>query len=1077
MNNRKDFLEWMRNKKKISFFESRKYLWRLDALNSISKVFSLTSAGSLPNEAMPEISLYAEFLNERFPSSKCDDADLTSNDNNRGTAQEVDELESSDITRTIVKDAGDSHVGESSNECQFDQDKSPINEAFDSKENPGTHAVDDSPEADAAENRFAITPVIKDEVADDASELEHDYKQETGYISSEGLSADQGSAVNDKSTCEIIKSGCEDDEIDYELFNDYLVKDSEKTALDGDYIKKKRAYRRLKKMSFRLLSDVYDNAFKASQVHPSQFEPNGEADPATLVFDIVSSQVADLSNGAINDMVSYVSYYTEQKEKKFLRNSRAFYYSRNIPLQESTATAFLKRNPSMDVIQRSIRDTIANKKKLAVGSKIICLVPDNLGDFRDTIKSQIRSSNSNVIQIPRSIATVYSFAKQYELQQDTSFVCYDYNSTDLCRTEIRVHYNVETGQHEFTRMRRQIIRDGQHYDFNKVANSYLSAYADKYQVIIPQSAVRMLIETRDILKIVARGQSIPVQVNDELINIGYDRSIVDNIATAIMDEVSSDDFAADYCCALLDLNTSVNGFCGLGYLLDGCRKIQERINRHEDIWIEYLPELSLEVIRDGTFDNLKLIDKGMIQKISETTMEEEVVIPLKDGRFSLPIGNGKVFCPLVREEYGNKQRDKMAMFDDEQVGELTKVFGEEVTAVQVDLTLTYHYGDPDSYKLTAAPCESPDVQIQSQWCDEEDQIMGNEKFPEYSSPVIKYRADINEVNQALQETIRRFSNSHNYTMTGGYNGNPPFDKFDHWLALKQVNSIRLSLPHIFSPANIATCSEFTIANAEEFLEKAISIYYDCERGSLDSGNAYFPCNLDLQSINKIKAGLLDTMSLMGGICVTSGYFQQRLIDDMVDCILGSNNLQFILALSTYISRDDDYYGVWGIIDELFETASGETLRHAIRSISAVCWRQPDWIYQLGRTPDHVLQSMIDTIIVVCKSELGKVSPGYNPRKVRDMLEAFLGISRLKETNSKVLELLNCNNKNIKSFVVFLKEFNETMRNAGSSLKYPFVSRLDMVVPDELHNVSNVLYPIIEILTDGNAIKLTGFTED
>ena len=776
-------------------------------------------------------------------------------------------------------------------------------------------------------------------------------------------------------------------------------------------------------------------------------------------------------------MPHQLSPHHQQKEHRFSRNNQAFYYPNNIPRQESTASAFLKCNPSIDVIQRSIRDTISGQKRIAVDKKSICLVPDNLGDFRDTIKSQIRSSNLNVIQIPRSIAAVYSFVQQYHLDQDTSFVCYDYNSSDLCRTEIRVHCNEETGRYEFTRMRRQRMASGSHFNFDKVASSYLKAYAEKYQVNIPPLAIKMLIETRDILKIINKGKSIPLEVDGNLITIDYDCSLVDDIASSIMKEINNDNFDSDYCCALLDLNTSINGFCTLEYLLSGCYEIQDRLKNHEDIWIEYLPELSLEVIRNGTFDNLKLIDKGMIQRISESTMEEEVVIPLKDGRFSLPIRKGKVFCPLIREEWGNRQRDKMAMFDDTQVDELAKAFGEEVTSVQVDLTLTYHYGDPDSYRLTAAPCDSPNIQIQSQWCNEEDQIMGNSKFPEYSSPNIKYNADIDAVDQALQETIKRFSNSRNYTMSGGYQGKPPFDEYDHWYALRQMARIRLSLPQIFSPASIGACSVYTISYVEEFLEKALDIYYDCENGTLDSGNIYCPCDLDRQHLYYIKSGLLDIMSLMGGICVTSGVVEQTIIDDMVDCILGSQNIQYILALSTHVTRDNDYYGVWNTIDEILENASGEVLRSAVRALSSVCWRQPNWIYQFGQCNDCVLQSVIDTIIAVCKSEANKVSPDFNPRKIRDMLEALLGISRLKETNPKVLELLNCNNKNIKQFVVILKEFNEAVRSIRHSLKYPFESRLRMEVPEELHNVYNSLYPIIEILTDGNAIKLTGFAEE
>ena len=44
-------------------------------------------------------------------------------------------------------------------------------------------------------------------------------------------------------------------------------------------------------------------------------------------------------------------------------------------------------------------------------------------------------------------------------------------------------------------------------------------------------------------------------------------------------------------------------------------------------------------------------------------------------------------------------------------------------------------------------------------------------------------------------------------------------------------------------------------------------------------------------------------------------------------------------------------------------------------------------------------------------------------------------------------------------------------------KKPFTSRIDVEVPKFLKKVSKTIYPLIEVLTDGNAVKLTGFTED
>lgn len=1076
MNNRKDFLEWMKHEKGISFFESRKYLWSLDARNSVSKLFSISSVDELPKSESPEIKLYAEFVNERFPKP-----DRIEHEGIINLAPEVI-LEERDVSIVAPKDDVVSGLHRDSEKSASDELK-PIIEEKDKQGTDTNNRVAGSFEANAIASPINIhkpaqatmnADVAADMTVDaeeNASAVAQDKRKELCETASDGDSRIKEYALQEENIAELHGPIPENKEIDYSLFSDYLVSDSEKKVLDGDFTSKKSAYCRLKKESFRLLSEIYDNAFMATKIRDSQtLTIDGNGSSAGLVFDIVSGQVADLSDGSISEMTSYVTYRSDGKESTFPRNKRAFYYSDNISPQKSTATAFLNKSPSLDVIQKSIRDTIESHGNIDVDTKTICLVPDSLGDFRDNIKGQIQSSGSNVIQIPRSIAAVYSFAKSYSLEQDARFVCYDYNSSNLCRTEIGVHFNSETMQHEFTRMRRHQVLDETYSNFDKIARKYLEAYAKKHHLSIPQIAIKTLIETRDILKIISKGQSLPVEVKGAFLTIDCDRDLIDDIADAVMDEVTNDAFEADYCLALLDVNTSVNGFAALDYLIDGCREIQKRIKKHEDIWMEYLPELSLEVIRNGVFDNLKLIDKGVIQKISESSMDENVHIPLKDGSFSFPIGNGRVFCPLIREEYGSKQRDKMAMFDDDQIAILTKAFGKEVGSVQVNLTLTYHYGDPDSYKLTAIPYNYPEIQIQSQWCDEADQRMDNNLYPEYHpQSIITKSVDLETVISRFYENLDK---DWYYSQTGVH-GDAPFDKKGNWLVVTPLTYSIVSIQNLFSPQNILQVPPILVSKMESVIEQLLGLLDDAENDTLNFGD----CDFEWKHFQYVKNSLLNVLSMLGGLCCSDNV-DTDVCERLIRAVMGTKSYyrsRYLLQLSTYISREDDQYGIWNAINEYLPRDKNPIV--AVRTIGSVCWRNPNWIYSFGKCNEKLIQSVIDTAISYCSSEIYNIGYDYNPRSIRDALEALLGIIRLKETNADVVKYLDCNSRKIKEFVLFLKELNTVMNAKASQLKHPFVSRLDIEVPESLNRTSSVVYPLIELLTGGNAIKLTGFTED
>lgn len=839
------------------------------------------------------------------------------------------------------------------------------------------------------------------------------------------------------------------------------ITDEVKEVLDGDYQLKKDVKLMLKKESFSMLSKIYNDAYSAAGFESRGIDISStKNEPSVLVFDIVSGQYYDLANNKLSKMKSYVKYDSNGIAKTFQRTDKAFYYSYDVSEQESSAVAFAKNKPSIDVIQRSILDTISSISNISANHRMVCLVPDNLGDFKDNIKSQIKSAG-NIIQIPRSVAAAYAFIEHNKIDSDATFTCYDYGSSELCKTQIRIHFDQEQNEYEFTRMRRQRFSQKEKLCFDSLALKYLEKYFEKRKIKINDTTKRALINTRDIISILMGKSAITIATEKGYSYIEYDKEIIENLSNEIQTEVLGDTNEDDYTCVMFDIISSIKSYYTFEKLCSGFEQIFDRIQQNKPIWNEYLPELSLEVIHDGRFDKLQLIKKGMIQTISESSMDEEIIIPIEDGLFIFEPGKDKIFCPLIREEFGNFQRDKMAMFFDENLFPLSE-------ALQVELSLTYRYGDPDSYRLHATAVNLDGYQIESQWCDERDQIMDNNMYPEYVPQSITTKS------VDLEFVISKFYNNLDkdwFYHQDGVHGEPPFDKYGNWYVVTPLIYNIVSIQNMFAPQNISIVPATLISKMESVIEQLLGLLEDAKNNELNFGD----CDFDNKHLQYVKDSILNVLSMLGGLCCDS---DNEIYYRMVNAVIETNSFshsRYLLQMSTYILRNEDVYGIWNAIDEY--VPQDKNNMGAVRSIGAVCWRNPDWIYSFGECDTKLIQSVIDRAMIHCKSELDKIGVDYNPRGIRDDLETLLGMIRLKETNPFVVELLNCNSKNIKEFVVFLKDLNDVMNEKATQLQYPFVSRLAMEVPEELNKISSVVYPLIELLTGGNAIKLTGFTED
>lgn len=127
-------------------------------------------------------------------------------------------------------------------------------------------------------------------------------------------------------------------------------------------------------------------------------------------------------------------------------------------------------------------------------------------------------------------------------------------------------------------------------------------------------------------------------------------------------------------------------------ILKGALIYKERLNRHLPTWTEYLPHLSLEVIKDGDYAELELIGNDVSFDVmgddNEHIVEEKLVLKANEKEFSFP---------LVKQDISRKSTMIDAYITD-------KSFPLDHDVV-VALSVKYRYGFDNSYELILKPVD------------------------------------------------------------------------------------------------------------------------------------------------------------------------------------------------------------------------------------------------------------------------------------------------------------------------------------------------------------------------------------
>lgn len=726
----------------------------------------------------------------------------------------------------------------------------------------------------------------------------------------------------------------------------------------------------------------------------------------------------------------------------------------------------LSKDSSDRIIEKSIKDSLTGYKV----EYSYCLLPDLLDDFNKEIKSQINYNGKKLFTIPKSVALLFSLVKKKRLLANREYYVVDYDGDELSVTCLF------TREDEYKNIR--IVRKGLHrtnysyLNYTEIAKLYLEKYCKKYNVLLSEIQLKNIVESKAILRLCESKEPILISNADGYCSIKYDAIIYQQLKEEYFNDLHllKDEIGANNVFV-------INSFFESDYnyldLFDGCEEVHQRIMNNECLWEEYLPQLSLEVIENGRFEEIALIPENEYRDVLKVLNSEEI-IPV-EGTVTLGAGKEQYRLPLKREIIGSVNSQKEAC--------LKHTAFPLSRNVQVRMEIRYKYGDEDSYKLIFYPLsdDAPFERIENAWEDVE-------LIDEIATPKIE------SVSQEMPD--REIE----YVINGVKQGIDRVDKIAKgWNCVREI----IVNPHTkLKETQIFNCLNKLYTPRRKFFSTYMCAHYEVKNVIKTMFETNFLSNMYQimtaqpnwrglfgdEEYPVVKANIERILIDMGAIYALRVVDENaaELVNNIINYFLSNNKLWQLVPLSRCIEKNDRYGIFDHITERIIEKASNNKLDISdMRTISSNCWQSKEWMgnlfyaengkdavyYIIKRTTDYILAYDIDDIR--CNSD-------YNPRTIRDMLELLLCCTRANEYLIKTANQVyfDPNSELVKNLIEKIKLIDYYMDEFSDNLSKPFVSRLNANIDKkDLYRVNEITYMLIQTLSGKERIELIGFTED
>lgn len=295
----------------------------------------------------------------------------------------------------------------------------------------------------------------------------------------------------------------------------------------------------------------------------------------------------------------------------------------------------------------------------------------------------------------------------------------------------------------------------QNFNEYDLLSFYLSEYEKEYNVQFPEEVKNSFIKSGALNNVLKKEQENAVLIygyleQHEYFVIQFDKNI---FIDACLKFIGTAKQIAEYYLAtktifivpnfLKEIAAKYDVFVCNEDLRKGSKIISKRLENGDVCWYERLPKLSLEVIKNGMFDSLMLVEnkecENIIGRSITIDVHEEFTLTKGEANYILPLN--KSFVGDENESFVGKAEDKFFPLDED---------------VKVKLKLSYCFGAENSYLLKLVPVEkAPFDKIDIKWEKEitnENIINPKIKTTKYDEKTIGYRFnDFQRLSEKLYE--------------------------------------------------------------------------------------------------------------------------------------------------------------------------------------------------------------------------------------------------------------------------------------------------------------------------------------
>lgn len=809
-------------------------------------------------------------------------------------------------------------------------------------------------------------------------------------------------------------------------------------------------------------------------------EETREAIAEGLAFDFVTRRPALLAEGAFPVEVAREPYNLSFGGRAESPRSGNLY---DLALEAASATGIVTGNDEGPYAKAAFGQMLESVRKIGMPQQgyFVYTVPDTVDEFSQRMKAYINAVSKRAYPIWRSIAGATAW------RQGTGREINNWNIVVIDTLEesgnavlLRTKHDDRLGDIVFEHYPPYSLTD-EKFPINghAIEREYIEKFGQAYGIPFTDTQIEHLLRSGKVYDVLVNG-NLSIEYTEgsegpEFIKLFFDGSIYGALAEEWKRRFAS------YAKALfkdpesggVDVQTHVHAVVLLGDhipnaqdwkqelrrltgcidvsaltnrdVLEGTLAINRRLKLGLPTWYEYLPDLSLEVVKDGMYDELSLIKNESIQ-----SMGEDKVIQVRE-KLTLEAGHGDYRFPLVKGNAGKHNADFNAF--------IRHPSFPLKSDLPVTMSIRYRYGNENSYELTLFPEDRGSAPFDSvivRW-EERDVVHKKDEIPAFPHPAPSEEEPSVRITYLRDNCAIMLRIIESKLESGLPASEDDFRRIKRLLSGEFLNSL-FKVLHSRAPE---TAQWFDMFNGSML----VRYFADLVGGHRRLLPEYYLSAVSDGSLADFRMKLIRTLCLFGNR-VTSIFYRELAIANELEDRYRMDGYSGLLIMDDHIDS---------LIDDMLEEYKLPVRRTPmIRSLRRALWKKDSLIGDIYETRPELIIRVVDTI----EREFSRLSSRTHIRPFvatlyRDYCEVLLGILRLRKNEG--FSLLKTGSTRAAQLAKHIRKLDRLILTNGFSISSDV--KLAVKKPPVLDKMSDLGFALNNYLTGDrgtNLIQVIGF---